>query len=1086
MAKKSFVKRILFKVTTTALGLIIVLSSVACTGTASLTAGSSSSEPAVHVWTLRSNEKALLCAYDSNISVTANQTKIDYSDYYGNTVLQINAFQNEYELGQIVLTPTVDINSYNVEIEDLYTEDGVKLAKENFTLYNAKYMGFTNNQGTQGAGYYPDAMLLLDKAVAYNENKIYKGNNQTVWVSLLAPSGQAAGIYTGTFTVIADGESYEVPVEVEVYDFELPVERRLKYVLGAGVDNLAAGELDTTIEKEEEYWEFFNDYGCYPGVVPGFATNVTFSQSSCLNSDGTWGTMLLDYVEEVRKYAKADDCNAYHLPYTTMTPGINYIDNLTGEEKISNANWVEPNVYVYIVRALIEGSFNNYTDDGNNVDLDVDLLAKAGSYLVYFDEFDSSTSGKDLTAVASLKTLQWLNYRIWKLYVDKWGGGNVDNLTDQEIEVLTSMINIKHHCIGISTKLFTGGNSYILSTSFTMKAAAFDTDSDFTMNLTLLDKAYAPAGHEDDLYDDGYPKYTEGTYSVFITALGNYGASTKRSEFINYAEFCLKLGNNVYSDYIEDIIDPELWFYTAENHTYVSLHMDVPLLSQRVMGWMAADYSVVGNLYWSGGLMRKYTGESMGSTTTIEYIQDYFDNPMRYPGTYGEAFLVYPGRKYGTGPIPSIRLYSVRDGNEESELLYLLQDFYKGRAAVKGETWSIDGWHSVIHQASDLIYSGVQLVNKDALASDGMQQARDILARLLVMADNTGAIIEKYDYESGKMDVIFSAPSGVELKVNGETSTLDVIGNADGIVTYAYRVSLNEVPSELTFSATKDGKTYSVTFGVLSLEKTIDLGSENFTASVKPDKAGKSTFAVGDISTETGNGQNGSFDGELIVGTTFKQFEYLTGFDTSTITALKQNWNVSISRTSFTTAPTEDGMTIQFTVSAPDDITLKFGGIELSKTDENHNATSGNYTYKVVYNRTYGDALPELEVIKDGSVVDTASVEDKTSTLSYALNVDISKAKIQGIYSELSIRIYTDKVIEVSIAGINRSGSVNTASDTFDLEVGWNEVHVELSEIGCSGKSAYVNGLRVIVNETLDGSSVVGTTLKVGRCYFLN
>ena len=46
-----------------------------------------------------------------------------------------------------------------------------------------------------------------------------------------------------------------------------------------------------------------------------------------------------------------------------------------------------------------------------------------------------------------------------------------------------------------------------------------------------------------------------------------------------------------------------------------------------------------------------------------------------FAGANGDGYLVYPGAKYGTDtPIPTMRLMELRDGFEEYEFLYLLEN----------------------------------------------------------------------------------------------------------------------------------------------------------------------------------------------------------------------------------------------------------------------------------------------------------------------------------------------------------------------------------------------------------------------------
>jgi hypothetical protein len=53
------------------------------------------------------------------------------------------------------------------------------------------------------------------------------GNNQALWFDIYTGRDRAAGVYDGKVTLEIDGQSYDVPVELEILDFTLPDENAL-------------------------------------------------------------------------------------------------------------------------------------------------------------------------------------------------------------------------------------------------------------------------------------------------------------------------------------------------------------------------------------------------------------------------------------------------------------------------------------------------------------------------------------------------------------------------------------------------------------------------------------------------------------------------------------------------------------------------------------------------------------------------------------------------------------------------------------------------------------------------------------------
>ena len=179
--------------------------------------------------------------------------KIMQDKTYASTdsTLVIKAFKNEYESGQIILTPNYDVQEYTITLSDLTCGEN-KLAKENFTVYNQKYIRVSTVKDTSpllGAvvGDYPDALLPMDAAIEYDENKIVANENQGIWLTLKVPKEQAAGVYTGNFQVNVDGTVKTVPVEITVYDYAITDESHTKSTYAVYINELAQGEQERTL-----------------------------------------------------------------------------------------------------------------------------------------------------------------------------------------------------------------------------------------------------------------------------------------------------------------------------------------------------------------------------------------------------------------------------------------------------------------------------------------------------------------------------------------------------------------------------------------------------------------------------------------------------------------------------------------------------------------------------------------------------------------------------------------------------------------------------------------------------------------------
>lgn len=115
------------------------------------------------------------------------------------------------------------------------------------------------------------------------------------------------------------------------------------------------------------------------------------------------------------------------------------------------------------------------------------------------------------------------------------------------------------------------------------------------------------------------------------------------------------------------IMGEGIWWYGCIVPTapYPTYHLDDSLVVPRVISWMQFDYEIEGNLYWAVNYYD--TCESTG--------RDVWQSANSWPSIAGEGQLLYPGDKYGIfGPIATCRLESIREGNEDYEYFWMINE----------------------------------------------------------------------------------------------------------------------------------------------------------------------------------------------------------------------------------------------------------------------------------------------------------------------------------------------------------------------------------------------------------------------------
>lgn len=193
--------------------------------------------------------------------------------------LSFEAAKGETEGAQLVLRAEGgNVSSYDVQVSDLQPSGGGEaIPASAVTVYALRYMHITSGYTGFPSGDYPDAMIPMEYTKSAGENKLEDGLNQGLWFDLEVPADAAAGTYTGTVTITADGEAQSVPVTLEVFDFSMPERPAVRTTYLIWQDWLIDGELDNSIEKYEDYYDFLLEYNATayyfpaePGDVEGF------------------------------------------------------------------------------------------------------------------------------------------------------------------------------------------------------------------------------------------------------------------------------------------------------------------------------------------------------------------------------------------------------------------------------------------------------------------------------------------------------------------------------------------------------------------------------------------------------------------------------------------------------------------------------------------------------------------------------------------------------------------------------------------------------------------------------------------------
>lgn len=222
-------------------------------------------------------------------------------------IITISMARNEEEGAQLMLFAKQDIPYYTVSVSDLVC-GSEKILSGDIDVYMLKYQSIDDSTGKTYPDYYgqelPDPMLPFETAVEYGENLVAQGNNQAVFFDVSTTKDTPAGLYKGTVTLKTQVQTYNIPMEVTVYDVTLPDTSALKtYAPYFGREAFESAELDGSDEMAILYTEALMDYNM-SSIVPG--TDEVMD--------------LPTYLERLKAYYDYPGFNTYRIEFDT-SPG---------------------------------------------------------------------------------------------------------------------------------------------------------------------------------------------------------------------------------------------------------------------------------------------------------------------------------------------------------------------------------------------------------------------------------------------------------------------------------------------------------------------------------------------------------------------------------------------------------------------------------------------------------------------------------------------------------------------------------------------------------------------------------------------
>ncbi|HOX36460.1 MAG TPA: DUF6067 family protein [Candidatus Brocadiia bacterium] len=169
-------------------------------------------------------------------------------------VVRITAAKDEYEPFQIAIRPKSDLKDVTVKFSNLAGEGGASIPASEITIDLVEWLYVRSPSDAAGCvGWWPDP--LPHYTGPFNAPG---GRNSVIWATVHVPKNAKPGTYAGTVTLQAtDGWSAMAPLEVRVFDFEMPAERHCFGTFGMSPGQIRRYHNLETAEELDQVWDLY-------------------------------------------------------------------------------------------------------------------------------------------------------------------------------------------------------------------------------------------------------------------------------------------------------------------------------------------------------------------------------------------------------------------------------------------------------------------------------------------------------------------------------------------------------------------------------------------------------------------------------------------------------------------------------------------------------------------------------------------------------------------------------------------------------------------------------------------------------------
>ena len=261
----------------------------------------------------------------------------------------------------------------------------------------------------------------------------------------------------------------------------------------------------------------------------------------------------------------------------------------------------------------------------------------------------------------------------------------------------------------------------------------------------------------------------------------------------------------------------EQWFYTCNQpqYPYASHYTHQSPVAHRALKWIQYDMDIEGYLTW---FINYNDGEELRNPYTETQAWDLNPN--------GDGYFFYPGRAYNCDPFPTQKLLTYSDGQEDMDMLNMLEDLFMQVASEYGidkESAQMQ-YDLMMGHMMDRIIDGAT----NTFKGEDMLALRREIAQMILTLQKGELVTYAFDGTAANYLVLTKSESAM---VNGQTKTAELRG--EGKYAISGTIDLTQVANlkvtteltvtELFLSKTKTAVTFSETAVKVTQDSTLSI-----------------------------------------------------------------------------------------------------------------------------------------------------------------------------------------------------------------------------------------------------------------------